>query len=147
MKKFSFSLETVLDYKNQVLDSLQNDHANAVKQMLTQEERVEQLNRQYVSCNQEFNEKKVHGLTVIEALQYETYLRNLEEKIKKEYQKLEECKKEEERRRAAVVEAKKETSSIEKLKEKKWEQYQKEVQKSEELFVEEFVTYSRLAQK
>jgi flagellar FliJ protein len=147
MKKFSFSLGTVLDYKNQVLDSLQNDHANAVKQMLTQEERVEQLNRQYVSCNQEFNEKKMYGLTVIEALQYETYLRNLEKKIKQEYQKLEECKREEERRRTAVVEAKKETSSIEKLKEKKWEQYQKEVQKSEELFVEEFVTYSRLAQK
>ncbi len=147
MKKFSFSLGTVLEYKNQVLDSLQNDHANAVKQMLAQEEEVEQLQQQYISCNQMFNEKKSLGLTVVEALSYESYLRNLEEKMKQEYKKLEECKREEERRRNAVVEAKKETSSIEKLKEKKLEQYQKEVQKNEELFVEEFVTYSRLAQK
>lgn len=147
MKKFSFSLGTVLEYKNQVLDSLQNDHANAVKQMLAQEEEVEQLKQQYISCNQMFNEKKSLGLTVVEALSYESYLRNLEEKMKQEYKKLEECKREEERRRNAVVEAKKETSSIEKLKEKKLEQYHKEVQKNEELFVEEFVTYSRLAQK
>ena len=39
-----------------------------------------------------------------------------------------------------VVEAKKETSSIDKLKERKQMEYDKEVQKQEEHFIEEFVT-------
>lgn len=147
MKKFSFSLGTVLEYKNQVLDALQNEHANAVKAMLSQEEIIEQLQRQYTEYNQLFNEKKTQGLTVIEALNFEGYLRNLEAKMKLEYAKLEKCKQQEEQKRFAVIEGKKETSSIEKLKEKRLKQYLKEVQKGEELFVEEFVTYSRLSNR
>ena len=50
----------------------------------------------------------------------------------------------EEKKREAVVEAKKETSSIEKLKEKKLDAYQKAVAKSEELFIEEFVSTARV---
>ena len=38
------------------------------------------------------------------------------------------------------MEAKKETSSIDKLKERKRFEYEKEVQKQEELSIEEFVT-------
>ncbi len=39
-----------------------------------------------------------------------------------------------------MIEAKKEKASIDKLKEKKLDQYNKEVLKSEELFIEEFVS-------
>ena len=31
MKKFRFSLETVLDYKQQILDSLRAEHGGAVR--------------------------------------------------------------------------------------------------------------------
>ena len=56
---------------------------------------------------------------------------------------LEELRAQEEAKREQVVEAKKETSSIEKLKEKKLEAYHKEEAKSEELFIEEFVSSTR----
>ena len=58
---------------------------------------------------------------------------------------MEELKKREEAKRAEVVEAKKESSSIEKLKERKLEAYHKEEAKSEERFIEEFVGVTRLA--
>ena len=52
----------------------------------------------------------------------------------------------EEAKRNEVVEAKKETSSIDKLKEKKRQEYDKVVQKEEEQFIEEFVaTQSAMA--
>ena len=57
--------------------------------------------------------------------------------------RLEELEAEAEKRREAMVEAKKETSSIEKLKEMKLEAYHKEEAKSEELFIEEFVSSTR----
>ena len=47
-------------------------------------------------------------------------------------------------KRLEVVEAKKDTSSIEKLREKKLDSYNKAVQKSEELIIEEFVTTARV---
>ena len=37
MKKFSFSLETVLDYKNQVLDALRTEHGAILAQVRAQE--------------------------------------------------------------------------------------------------------------
>ena len=43
-----------------------------------------------------------------------------------------------------MVEAKKDTSSIEKLKEKKLDAYHKAVEKSEEQFIEEFVNTARI---
>ena len=46
----------------------------------------------------------------------------------------------EEQKRNEVVEARKEKTSIEKLKEKKLDHYNKEVLRSEELFIEEFVS-------
>ena len=42
-----------------------------------------------------------------------------------------------------MVEARKETATIEKLKEHKLEDYRKAVQKSEEMMIEEFVSTTR----
>ena len=43
-----------------------------------------------------------------------------------------------------MVEAKKDTSSLEKLKDKKLDQYQKALQKSEEMLIDEFVSAARI---
>ena len=74
---------------------------------------------------------------------YQSALRAGELEIQVETQRLEELQAEEEKRREAVVEAKKETSSIEKLREKKLDAYHKAEAKSEELFIEEFVSSTR----
>ena len=43
MKKFRFSLETVLDYKNQALDALRAEHGAILAQVRAQEAVVEGL--------------------------------------------------------------------------------------------------------
>ena len=60
---------------------------------------------------------------------------------------LEKLKEKEEAKRNEVVEAKKETSSIDKLKEKKFKEYEKAVQKEDEQLIEEFVTTRRAMAK
>ena len=47
MKKFQFSLDTVLDYKQQVLTSLQSEHGAILAQLHRQEQVLEQLEAQY----------------------------------------------------------------------------------------------------
>ena len=64
----------------------------------------------------------------------------MQQRILLEEGKLKKLRKREELKRNEVVEARKEKASIEKLKEKKLVQYNKEVLRSEELFIEEFVS-------
>ena len=76
-------------------------------------------------------------------MSYEAYLRSLERKLQEEYRKLERLRKREEDKRTQVVEARKETATLEKLKEHKLEDYRKAEQKEEEKRIEEFVTTAR----
>lgn len=144
MKKFRFSLETVLDYKQQVLESLQAEHGAILARIRQQEDHIAELEAAYRHLSQEFNRRKAEGISVLDALKYEQYLRAGERQIEEAYEILRKLQKQEEEKRAQVVDAKKDTSSIEKLREKKLEAYNKTVQKSEEALIDEFVTTKRI---
>lgn len=144
MKKFRFSLETVLDYKQEVLSALQTEHATILARVHAQEELLEELENYYRELDAEFTERKLEGITILDAMQYEQYLRATERQIEEAVEILKQLQAEAEAKRLEVVEAKKDTSSIEKLREKKLDSYNKAVQKSEELIIEEFVTTARV---
>ncbi|MBD5084743.1 MAG: flagellar export protein FliJ [Clostridiales bacterium] len=143
MKKFKFALDSVLSYKEQVLESLQGEHAAILAQVREQEEVLEAVWQDYRDCNEEYRQRKTEGLSIVDAMLYQNGLRALEAEIQQETQRLEELKKQEEAKRQEVVDAKIDTSSIEKLKDKKRELYNKEVAKSEELLIDEFVSSAR----
>lgn len=143
MKKFHFSLETVLDYKQQALDALRAEHGAILAQVRAQEAVIAGLEEQYSQLDQTFTQRKLEGITALEAMQYEQYLRAMEQKLRTENRKLELLRRQEEEQRTKVVEARQETASIEKLKEKKLDGYRKAVQKDEELMIDEFVSTTR----
>jgi flagellar FliJ protein len=144
LKKFKFSLDTVLSYKQQVLEALQGEHALALAAVRAQEELLEDLWQGYRDYNAEYRQRAEEGLPLTEALMYQNGLRAAEQEIQRETRRLEELQAEEEKKREAVVEAKKDTSSIEKLKEKKLDAYRRAEAKSEETFIEEFVSTMRV---
>ena len=144
MKKFKFSLDTVLSYKQQVLEALQGEHALALAAVREQETLLENLWQQYRDYNAEYRRRAEEGLPLTEALMYQNGLRAAEQEIQRETQRLEELRAEEEKRREKVIEAKKDTSSIEKLREKKLDAYHNAEAKSEEAFIEEFVSTMRV---
>lgn len=144
MKKFKFALDTVLSYKQQVLESLQGEHALALAAVREQEALLEQLWQQYRDYNAEYRHRAEEGLPLTEALMYQNGLRAAEREIQRETEQLEKLREEEEKRREAVIEAKRDTSSIEKLREKKLDAYHKAEAKSEEAFIEEFVSTMRV---
>ena len=144
MKKFKFPLDTVLSYKQQVLDAIRGEHAAILAEVHAQEEWVEHLWQEYRAYSEEYRQRTETGLMVTEALMYQTGLRSIEQEIQRETEKLDALRTKEEEKRAQVVEAKKDTSSIEKLREKKLDAYQKDAAKSEEQFIEEFVSTMRV---
>lgn len=143
MKKFKFSLDSVLSYKQQVLDALKGEHAAILAQVREQEDVLETVWQEYRDCDDEYRQRKAEGITIMDALFYQNGLRVLERNIQRETDKLEELRQKEEAKRQEVVDAKIDTSSIEKLKEHKLEDYNKAVQKDEEKLIDEFVSSAR----
>ena len=133
MKKFRFSLETVLDYKQQALDSLRAEHAAILAQVRAQEEVIADLEEEHRQADMDFTQRKLEGINIVDAMSYETYLRSLEQKLREENRKLERLRHMEEQKRTQVVEARKETATIEKLREHKLDSYRKAEQKAEEI--------------
>ena len=88
MKKFRFSLDTVLDYKQQVLDSLRAEHGAILTQVREQERVVDGLEEEYRQEDGEFTRRKLEGITILEAMSYEQHLRALERAIQTEQRKL-----------------------------------------------------------
>ncbi len=143
MKKFKFSLDTVLSYKEQVLDALKGEHATILVKVREQEDYLEGLWSKYRAYNAEYSQRKIEGMTILDATIYQSGLRHMEDVIQQETERLEALRKEEEAKRQEVVEAKKDTASLDKLKEKKLDLYNKSVQKAEENLIDEFVSSAR----
>ena len=140
MKKFKFSLETVLNYKEQNENNLRAEHAAALQQVIRQEEVIEELRQKARQTREEINEKRSGGFNVLQMQTFERYLNYLKGEIKKELRTLDTLKRKEEERRAALIEARTETKSIGKLKEKRLSEYKKLEAKQEELNIEEFIS-------
>ena len=122
---------------------MKGEHAAILAQVREQEAVLEAVWQEYRDCNEEFRQRKAEGITITDAMFYQNGLRVLERDIQRETDKLEELKKQEEAKRQEVVDAKIDTSSIEKLKEHKLEDYNKAVAKSEEALIDEFVSSAR----
>ena len=144
MKKFQFSLDTVLSYKQQIQDSLQSEHAESLARVRRQEKLLDELLAKYRAYCTEYRERCEAGLPVTDVLVYQSGLRAMEREIEKASADLEELRRQEEKKRMEFIEAKRETASIEKLREKKLQDYQKALDKSNELFIEEFVSTGRV---
>ena len=125
--------------KEQVLDGLKAEHARILAKVRECEAAIERMEEEHHRCVLEFRECRMNGMKVSDIHTYENYLEALGVRIRKKYEELAKLKEKEEAKRNEVVEAKKETSSIDKLKEKKFKEYESEVQKEEERFIEEFV--------
>lgn len=140
MKRFQYGLETVLDYKTQVLDNLRTEHAAALHQVRKKEDEIHRLKSELTGYEGQFDERKQAGGVIQEYRLFSMCIAQMEKTIDYEKEHLFVLRKKEEEKRARVVEAKIDTSKFEKLKERKWAAWQKAEMKEEENFIEEFVS-------
>ena len=84
MKRFQFGLDTVLQYKRQVLDGAQNEYAEVIQRVRQQERRLREAEARHRSLNQQFRRAEAEGITIADAMGYEMGLRMLEGEIQRE---------------------------------------------------------------
>lgn len=145
MKRFHYSLETVLDYKTQVLDNLKKEHAMMLKNVNDKKEEIRQLNGELKQYEGVFDKTKSAGASIEDYLLYDMCIDRMKEQIRQENERLVVLKKKEEKKKGEVIDAKVDTSKFEKLKERRLQEYRTAEQKEEEAFIEEFVVHNRIA--
>lgn len=140
MKKFTFALDKVLSYKTQIEKNLQSEHARCVQETGKKEVEIGVLEKEHAQFCHEYESLKQTGASVNKICIFEAYLQSLSDRIRGEKIALIHLRRMEEAKRQEVVAARKETASINILKEKRSNEYEKALQKEEERLVEEFVS-------
>ncbi len=140
MKKFKFNLEKLLSYKEQVLKSEMQKLSNIMADIQHQEQLIEQLKESLIVAGRELEEKLKAAVSGAECQRYQNYIENLRENIEKAKQHLEALNAEKDKQIDIIAEAKKETKSLETLKEKKYAEYVEEDRKLTELEIAEFIS-------
>jgi flagellar FliJ protein len=143
MRRFHFQLEKVLDYKNQILDNLVGEEAAIMAKIREEEGILTGLDKEYEDCCKILNEKQKNGMDAMSMHIYENYLDILGFRIRNARQDLELLQRQEEMKRQQLLEAKKESTSLEKLKERRLEEYQIGFQKQMEKEIEEYISNNR----
>lgn len=140
MAKFKFSLRSVEKYRNITLDETKGRYAKAVADVNAQNALIAKAVAELSDVNNELNHKNSEGITILEYQGYKRYIKILENKIEEEEEKLYGLQKIEQRMRREMIVAKTDVMSIEKLREKNFEEFTKEEAKKEELAIDEFVS-------
>lgn len=143
MKRFQFQLQTVLDYKQNVLEGLMVELDQAMSRVMAQEYKRDRALENIASHDAAFAEKREAGFTNLEALEYESGRKVLEQRAQREQYLLEQRQHELEAKRQQVVEARQETHAIEKLRELRRGEYDAAQAKAEEKFLDDLTAARR----
>lgn len=140
MKRFSFSLQRMLDYTMQVLDIERASLADMNAVLRGFQNELEQMKAEYVRRAAEYERIKIEGTTPLDMRMHINYLRKLDEDIHDKTVQIEMQQKVVDKQTDKVRGVKIEISTMEKLREHKLEEYNYLDNKEQELFIEEFVS-------
>lgn len=143
MKKFEFSLEKVLSFKQQTLNVKLNELALFQMKLSELEKEIDDLNRRFIDTNRKMVEELQIGLNSNDISIYKMYFNTLNQKIQKYIEDKRQLLEIIAQKKADIVLANSEISGLEKLRDKQLDQYLKNKQKSDELAMDEYVNQVR----
>jgi len=138
MKKFSFPLQLLLDYREKKEDRLKKELAQIKRRLEKERKNLAQLQLDSMTNMREL--KKKHQSEKVEIaliLLYYSYLDKLIYQIKKQSEIVVNISREMEEKRKQVIEASRGKKIIEKLKERKWIEFSHYREKTEQNFIDE----------
>ena len=136
MKRFKYSLENVLHYKEQILDSIKAEHGTLLAQIRKKEAEIQELENKLVSAQNKMDDLKKQDVQIKDICLYGMYISEMENQIRKKQL----LQQQEEKKKVQVIAAKIDTSRYEKLKDRRQSEYEKAAKKAQELFIEEFAS-------
>lgn len=83
MKRFKYSLENVLHYKEQILDSIKAEHGTLLAQIRKKEAEIQELENKLVSAQNKMDDLKKQDVQIKDICLYGMYISEMENQIRK----------------------------------------------------------------
>lgn len=140
MKKFQFSLQKLMDFREQELDRQKNTLSMLQADLRRIREAREVLIGKVDEQSEQLNRVYRMGAAASEIAMRKRYIVTLQQEIHLKEQQEIQKQQEIEEQLSVVVEATKDVKTLEKLEEKQLEEYNHQANKENEQFIEEFVS-------
>ena len=145
MKKFSFNLEKILVYKDSILDKEKNALIVIKSEKAEKQLELEKLIKRLSIAFCDKDNCVLEGKSVLELMNHKYFIDELKKQIKLKKDEVNLWAEKEEKQTKVVVECSKDVKRYEKLKEKKLEEYEKDIIKKDNEVISEFVSVSYIA--
>lgn len=140
MKKFQFTMGTMLHYKDALLEKEKNALMQLRAKQMAIEAEIAQDENQLSELERGMKERVAKGTTAMELRTFEFHSKNARSLIKQLEGEVDELAHDIEKQRKVVVSLSQEVSGLEKLEEKQLEEYNYDVQKEEQVRIIEIVS-------
>lgn len=140
-------MQKVLEIKEQILENLKIELNSLNIKLINLNSAIENLKVQFADIEKEFLEKSSVSISVGEMFYYKMLMNNILKQLELNEEQKQMLLIKIEEKRLEVVNMKMEISSLEKIKDKELDKYNKLVARNEELFIEEFVSNKSLSKK
>ncbi|NLK63591.1 MAG: flagellar export protein FliJ [Tissierellia bacterium] len=140
MKKFIFSLQKVLEIKEQLLNNMKIELSNLNHECNNIELSIKILQAKFKNIENEYVEKTYKSISPGEMSYYKMLSQGVLTQIENKEKEKEIILRKIAAKRQEIIIMNTEISSLEKLREKELEKHNKELLKKEEHFIEEFIS-------
>lgn len=147
MKKFIFSLQKVLEIKEQLLENMKIELANLNHEYKSLKSIIKNLQAKFRDIDNEYIEKTYKSISIGEISYYKMLGQSILIQIENKEEESEILLMKIAVKRQEIINMNVEISSLTNIKEKELEKYNKECLKKEEIFIEEFVSNKTMANK
>lgn len=145
MKKFQFSMDKVLDYKTHI----QKNEKEILAQMRLKHVKLCDEREALISSYNEYIDEYIHickaGISVQNMITFRTYINEIQIKISKKEKGIKDSLASIDKQINKVIDITKGKVSLEKLKDKYFNEYQSEQRKAHEIFITEFIANTGLS--
>ncbi|HEY5583595.1 MAG TPA: flagellar export protein FliJ [Ruminiclostridium sp.] len=141
MQKFGFRLESVLNLKSQLEDNAKNTLAGSTRELESQKNCLEDLKNINDGSINSLNAEIDEGISVFRIKNYNSYLAFMRKKITDQKENVNIAEGVVDIDREGLIKAMQGRKILEKLKEKKYQEYVIEQNKSEQLLIDELNSF------
>jgi flagellar FliJ protein len=135
MRRFVFSLQKVLEYRQRLEEQAIRAFAEAQAQLMHEQAVLHKLLIEREECLRRSHRRQHLSVELLAVEQ--TYLAALEERIEQQRQRVAEAEKVLEEKRQALIEAQRERKTLERLREKQYEEWRQEWLRTEQKALDE----------
>jgi flagellar protein FliJ len=141
MAKFVFKLHSLLNVKIQMEDNLKNDLGKAVQKLEKERDRLKTIENERNECINCFCGESSKGVIVGKLKEYGTFISFLKEKAELQKENINYAQNVVDKYREQLIKVVQEKEMLEKLKEKKYQEYHKEQFREEQKMIDEITSY------